>query len=333
MKYCVYGGQYGSEGKGSLTEWLATNGAFRDGFDAVGEAAPNSGHSCSLGKTRNLPACSYWADRVLLGPDSVINCDLLLEDLANIHNAVGDHPEVIIHEAAAISTKADIEAEKQSSLESRISSTCSGSWYPRYRKYILREPDAIMMNSAPNSIKANSRIRIVGSHQWLVTAYSLNHAIFECSQGLLLDTCFGLYPHVTSRSTLPSAALARNGLSHLNWKMVGVYRIYPIRTGGPSGPTGGMELTWDSLGLPPEITTVTKRTRRVFTWSTLDFDLSIKLGRPDILALTHLDYLPRSMTFAQWLVEHKILEIAGFPRLLVSSAVGDFDEIHLNEDR
>jgi len=298
MKICVYGGLFGSEGKGCVTEHLATQRRTKASRLVVfGENAPNSGHTCSAGKTRNIPACSFFADTVILGPDSVIDPDLLLADIAAVNRWRLDNDykniiEVYIHENAALLYDADKAAEMD--VIARVSSTGSGSGAARVAKYFGRLSDRVVSgNDEVVNRLAKSGIRFLTRYQWLTMIESSkgDDWIFECSQGALLDTNWGYYPHVTSRSTLPRAVIARNGLDGCFWEYAGVYRTFPIRTGGPSGPCGGPELQWEDLGLPPEIATVTKRTRRIFEPSQDDLFLSLQLTKPEYVYFTHCDYI------------------------------------------
>lgn len=307
MKLCVYGGQYGSEGKGSVAEYLIREATHlhrpeaegerpkRDlRLVALGENSPNSGHTCSLGKTRNIPASSYYADTVLLGPDSAVNIEILLADLTNIRVVTGKAPRVYIHEHAAVVCQMDIDNEQHAGVIERVSSTGSGSGSARYRKGFKRVPDAVI-KTRHLGVFADNQFEVSVISRWaylkLLEDVQKEDCIFECSQGTLLDTNWGIFPYVTSRSTLPRTAIDRNGVATIPWSYCGVYRTFPIRTGGPSGPTGGDEITFESLGVADEIATVTKRTRRIFKFNREDFYLSLHLTRPHMVFFTHLDYI------------------------------------------
>jgi adenylosuccinate synthase len=303
--YVVYGGQYGSEGKASAAEFWA-NKIKADGHELIiiGENSPNSGHTSSRGATKNIPASSFWADAIMLGPDAVVDVDVLLKDW----NATGCKP-LYIHAHAALlepGCKAD-----ESDLVKRISSTGSGSGMARNRKFIQRQTTAVVKD-----YKFPAGITILSSDEYFDYLHG-NHntaKILECSQGAMLDTNFGVFPYVTSRSTLPRVAVERNGLGALPWEYAGVYRTYPIRTGGPSGPTGGSELSWPQVGVPQEIVTVTKRIRRVFEFDEKDFCRSLRLTRPDHIMFTFLDYLGDTdlnnvKGFSEWLEWHNISEV------------------------
>ncbi len=318
-KLCVFGGHYGSEGKGAAAEFHIHRLKERNGrkIAAFGENSPNSGHTCSAGKTKNIPASSFFANVVVLGPDAVIDPEVLAEDLQAVR-LVNQTVEVYVHENAAFMSKVQKGIEQTGTLVDRIGSTASGSGKARCDKYFQRSIEHSLQDNASARLLLTLGVRIVNSSQWMHLVKELLSSydwVFECSQGVLLDTNFGRYPFVTSRTTLPQAAIARNGLSMFSWKYVGVYRTFPIRTGGNSGPTGGAEVTFESIGVEKEIATVTKRIRRVFKFSGDDFRLSISLTQPAIVMFTHCDYVPEIKTakgLMHWLddngVDDEVLE-------------------------
>ncbi len=199
----VFGGQYGSEGKASAAEYWAKQ-LKRQGpkLFVLGENSPNSGHTSSRGATKNIPASSFWADAVILGPDAVVDKDVLLHDWETVGK-----PPLYIHEHAALlhpETKPE-----EADFVARISSTGSGSGVARKRKFIDRQTDAVVKTT---SFPAG--IQLVDDMQFRSLTHLMYHnaAIFELSQGAMLDTNFGRFPYVTSRTTLPQAAVERNGL-------------------------------------------------------------------------------------------------------------------------
>jgi len=342
MKLCVFGGHYGSEGKGSAAEWLIPNCRNIDlqnrqpdrRLIAIGENSPNSGHTCSLGKTRNIPASSFFADEVLLGPDAAVHLAVLHMDLLAIRNATGKAPPVFIHEHAAWVCDADVVNEQKSGVVASISSTGSGSgWARTVNKQFHRFPDAVMKDRPLDRVRDDGfQVVILNRGEYLrkVQSYTYEDCIFECSQGALLDVSWGIFPFVTSRTTLPRAAIERNGLGTLLWNYAGVYRTYPIRTGGPSGPTGGQEISFADLDQPDEIATVTKRTRRIFEFSREDFELSVNLTRPNLVMFTHLDYIPMHpeilLGFRGWYREMTHGQPLGYrvDGLFLSDTIGNF---------
>ena len=76
-----------------------------------------------------------------------------------------------------------------------------------------------------------------------------------------------------------------------------VCRSYPIRVAGNSGPMF-RETTWEELGVEPEITTVTKKVRRVAEWDDALFANSCLLNAPTEIALTFADYIDKDIAGA-----------------------------------
>jgi adenylosuccinate synthase len=95
--------------------------------------------------------------------------------------------------------------------------------------------------------------------------------LIEGTQGYGLGQHAGHYPYVTSSDCTAIDFLAMAGVSP--WLVMPkelavwvVFRAYPIRVAGNSGPLYA-ETTWADLGLPEEKTTVTNRLRRVGHWN------------------------------------------------------------------
>jgi adenylosuccinate synthase len=97
-----------------------------------------------------------------------------------------------------------------------------------------------------------------------------------------------------------------------------VVRTYPIRVGhiyddkgvkiGDSGPffPDSKELMWEQIGVTPEITTVTKRVRRVATFSQMQYDKALEELAPDYVHLSFCDYMNHDEL--QKLIETKMIK-------------------------
>jgi adenylosuccinate synthase len=72
----------------------------------------------------------------------------------------------------------------------------------------------------------------------------------------------------------------------------------PIRVGGDSGGCypDQEELSWEELGLEPEVTTVTNRVRRVFTYSRAQIEESCWWCQPDLVFLNFANYMTKEET-------------------------------------
>jgi len=337
IKAVVFGGQYGSEGKGSFSEHLAKSAGSN--LVVIGDNAPNSGHTCSKGKTRQIPAASFYAQTVCLSPDAVVDPATLLEDLIAIKESTGKIPAVIIHEHAAFMKPFHGKDEADARLKERIGSTVSGSGQARHTKQYYRIDDSVVgyADNIRRLLAVCQDIEIVTTNTWInmMEMFKYRPVIVECSQGTLLDVNFGRFPYVTSRTTLPRAMVARNGIDLIEGlKYCGVYRTYPIRTGGNSGNTGGRETSFEEIGVKQEIATVTKRVRRIFEFSSDDFYQSFSLTRPDMIAFTHLDYIKAGVgsvdgeaTFRQWASERQLTGLINQIPTFISDSTGNFIQI------
>lgn len=125
--------------------------------------------------------------------------------------------------------------------------------------------------------------------------------IVEGTQGLGLSLfCVPHYPWCTSKDTAASTFLAECGLSPRTCdRIYAVYRSYPIRVGGNSGPMY-KEIDWQTVheraGFPAnmpliELTSVTRKIRRVGEWDWELFKRSIRVNRPTNLVLHGADYI------------------------------------------
>lgn len=131
--------------------------------------------------------------------------------------------------------------------------------------------------------------------------------VVEVPQGTDLSINHGLsYPYCTSRDCWVGSGLDAAGIHPC---FVGpvcmVVRTFPIRVGhlynemgetiGTSGPfyADSQELDWhtDFPGIEPERTTVTKRVRRIATWSRTQYKRAASLNRPTIVFINFANYL------------------------------------------
>ena len=126
----------------------------------------------------------------------------------------------------------------------------------------------------------------------------------EVPQGFELSLNSGLsYPYCTSREITVEQSMSDAQVHpSLLGEVYVVIRTFPIRVGnivengkvvGYSGPFASdtEEITWESIGVPDEYTTNTKRKRRVSTFSISSYRNMIDRLRPDKLFLNFTNYL------------------------------------------
>lgn len=285
--YVLVDGQYGSTGKGLLAAILAEYG-YQQFSHVTTNAGPNSGHTAYsplTGRkivTQQIPVAgvigyTLGGDRieVRLNAGAIIDPSILIREQQQFGTPVRIHPH-----AACISAE-DVEAENIGA-PSRIASTGKGVGSALARK-TMRDPTAVVNCSYPHGFAWNWKQDVV---------------FVETAQGFSLGINSGFYPATTSRECTVQQALSDAHIPARRLRKVAAcYRTYPIRVGNTAvGNSGGcytdqQETTWEDLGLEPELTTVTKRVRRVFTWSRQQFRHSVRVNEPDLIFINFMNYL------------------------------------------
>jgi adenylosuccinate synthase len=286
----IVDGQYGSTGKGALAAVIARAGR-RDIEIYATNAGPNSGHTAVVGATKivttQLPVGAAVA-KLLPGPQfdvyltagAIIYPKMLQKEVEEF----GVVPT--IHPCAAIIESHHVEQE-QSNGSSKVAGTAKGV-------------------GAALADKVNREGNLWG-RQDVWYGYSgvldlVNRCVLhESAQGFSLGVNEALFaPHTTSRECTVQQALsdARIPLSQVH-KVAMTLRTFPIRVGNTQVGYSGdyyddqKETSWEALGLSEEFTTVTKRVRRVFTWSWSQFVDALRVNEPDLLNINFMDYLKK----------------------------------------
>lgn len=268
--------QFGSTGKGLFAGYMAK----RNGYDTIFTAwGPNAGHTFIDESGRKFVhtmlgngIVSPGLTRVMVGPGSVINRDSLRIEVECARDVLGDAP-IYVHPNAAVVTDADREAEAKYGF--KIGSTMKGTAEANIRKMRRITP------SVAKDYEWFSPMILVRDHsEWIDICQEVEYGLVEGAQGYSLGIGSGLYPYVTSRECTTAQVLSDCGLPVAAQRRVyGVARTYPIRVAnryldgqqvGTSGPgyPDQKELNWaEDLGRVPELTTVTKLPRRIFSFS------------------------------------------------------------------
>jgi len=296
--HCVVDGQFGSTGKGALTAWIADyaikHGMARNFSGSITSGGPNSGHTFYVGDEKivlkQLPTFAVYLYKrgitipAYLSAGAVIDRAILAEEANRYPNL-----PIFVHPNAAVVTEQDKEAEKTGTIGA-VAGTRSGTGVALARK-IMRDTFAIAGNAlgtiAPNVVIQSHRVKPERA------AYFM-----EVSQGFSLGINSQFYPKVTSRecTVMQGLADARIPPSMLAQTYMAI-RTYPIRVGDVDGHSSGswysdqQETTWQELKVEAELTTVTKRVRRVATFSMEQFFEACYANDPDMVFISHMDYL------------------------------------------
>ena len=293
--YVLFDGQFGSTGKGLAADLLEQyDRAIGSRVDVVGtNAGPNSGHTAILEDgskvfTQQLPVFS--ACRGLMKehkqPFTVLNGGAILDMKYVDEESKRYGVSPAIHSSAAMITDETVGMFSSGSLD-RIASTGKGVGQAMAAK-VLRVPTSVYGGNP-----GHPYVEVKGSLQ-----YHNKTTLLECAQGFSLGINSGYFPYTTSRECGASQALADAGASPRDYRGgVMVVRTYPIRVGntamGESGPCfpDQFETSWEALGRPHELTSVTKRIRRVFTFSMMQFENSYRANHPSVVLLNFCNYM------------------------------------------
>lgn len=294
----LVGGQYGSEGKGQVSAYLAREYDF-----LVRVGGPNAGHKVyeePIPYTFHLLPSGTRASAagLILGPGAVLSIRKLLQEIEECRVS----PERLsIDPQAMIIEDADRELETEK-LAKEIGSTAQGVGGATARK-VLRSAADPGVRLARDASELRPYLR--ESRPILERAFARGQRVFlEGTQGTGLSLHHGDYPYVTSRDTTVGGCLAEAGVAPSRVRrIIAVCRSYPIRVLNPFGESGpiGQELTWGEIAhrsgidleelARSEKTSTTNRSRRVaeFDWALLRRAAS--LNGPTDIALTFADYL------------------------------------------
>jgi adenylosuccinate synthase len=298
--FVVSGGQYGSEGKGRVAAKLVIDNKVKYSVRCGGT---NAGHSLTFAdgsvlSARQLSMAGVVDKDVMLvlPAGSLINPDILKLEIEKL----GISPSrILVDRNAMMIEQQDIDLEAGNSMFDKISSTQSGVGAASARR-IMRSKD----------VKLAKDVSVEGlpwESMLADTAKILNDAVDQGENVLIEGTQgFGLslyhspfYPCTTSRDTGTSAFVSESGLSpRLVTDVVLVMRAFPIRVSGTQAGPIQDEMTWEQVtkesGYPHDLTEMTSVTKKVRRVGRFDFEMvkrACMINRPTQLAIVALDYI------------------------------------------
>lgn len=293
----IIDGAFGSTGKGAIAARIAMDNDIQV---ACASLSPNAGHTFYENGTKKvtklLPVCGIVGNnkrqQIYLSANSIIDIKILFEEIEKFNI---DPERIRIHPRAAVITKQDREEEARLGGIETIASTQSGTGAARASKIMRTNP------LVQNTPELSTMMGVIDLHE--LCKLKLNISM-ETGQGIGLGLDHGYsYPHCTSRDVLPAHVLADLGV-HPRYcgNIMLTFRTFPIRVGNPirdgkevgdSGPfwKDSKEIDWEYLGVVPELTTVTKRVRRIATFSMEQYKNAVKLVEPTHVFLNFVNYL------------------------------------------
>ena len=297
----VVGGQAGSEAKGAVTGFLAYEDAgsgqahvgVRIGGSQAGHTVYDlEGRAWPL---RHVPVSFVNPDAdLVIAAGSDIDLDVLRSEVEELQAAGHkiEHRLWVDPQATLITTVHKLE-EASRDLTGRIGSTAKGVGAARAAR-LLRDASLIADVPDPATVPGHIVDTAALLHARLRSG---SHIVIEGVQGYQLGLHAGHYPQCTTSDCRAIDFLAMAGISPWHPQCAGVrvvvvVRVYPIRVAGNSGYLAS-ETSWEALGLEPELTTVTKKVRRVGDWNAEWVSQAVRAnggpGRDVVLAVTMLD--------------------------------------------
>lgn len=301
-------GQFGSTGKGLAAAVVA----LRSPPDiCVTNASANAGHTTILEDgtkyvAYHIPTAALVCPEAIayLDAGAIINPDLLEKEIEALQF---NTDRLYIHPNASIIEPEDLEYEADTkSGTAKISSTQKGTGRAFARKIMREGRVAKWLPSLPGKIRKMD----------LANELEMGKSVMiEVPQGYSLSNHGVFYPYCTSRNINVAQAFSDAELhpSFLGNTIMTV-RSFPIRVGNiPGGSSGGCyedqnEVSWELLGVEPEITTVTKRIRRVFTFSTTQYGDALREIRPNVVFANFCNYFNNPHHFLNWWQDMKDVE-------------------------
>jgi len=297
----IFGGQFGSEGKGVIVAHIAHRYKAH-----VRVGAPNAGHSFYHQPTKQVFTMQAipvgWINpeaSLFIGRGGLVNPIILQREIDMIAAI-----DPTIHERLFIDAYAgvldprfhELEGGTKGTMHKRIGSTGEGVGLAREAR-ISRDPTKFQLVYQIAKKYGFCRYIVENVSEILSKYAEYNTRILlEGTQGQGLSLIHGSWPYCTSNDCGPAQMCADVGIPINKVKdIIAVFRSHPIRVAGNSGPLNN-EINWDILSTKLrrpviERTSVTKKIRRIATWDDKIAKQCRILHQPTKIALTFLDYI------------------------------------------
>ncbi|MCS7142747.1 MAG: adenylosuccinate synthase [Aigarchaeota archaeon] len=321
---CVIGLQWGDEGKGKISVYLSRGAKAAVRFNG----GANAGHAVRLNgrelKFHIIPIGSVFADSAVIGPGTLIDLDVLIDELRKLEELRG-RVDLMISERAhvVLPIHKSLDSMWEESRGARRVGTTGRGIGPaasdRYARFGVRVVDLLERETLREKLRTALAVHHLGDgerseelYDWLVSRVPVidsyvrdvgpyvagvidqgGAVVYEGAQGTMLDIDHGTYPYVTSSHTIASFVPLGVGVSpRYVSRVVGVVKAYTTRVGGGPLPTeieGELGAIIRERG--HEYGTTTGRPRRIGWLDLVGLRYAAELNGVDELALTMVDVL------------------------------------------
>lgn len=239
----LVGLQYGDEGKGKFSHFLAKEHDVFVRYQGGGNAGHTIYHNGQKVVTHYLPVGIVESHiTCILGNGMVINPVDLLAEMQEVADTIGQSFEdlaqrVAISNKAHVVTQGNLDLDVLREKSQNIGTTKTGigpTYESKFNRTGLTVGVAVQQNLFP---EFNSKLgsRVMNTEILVNELDDANLSIlFEGAQGVLLDIDFGQFPYVTSSNCIPGAVRTGAGFTGNIDRVVGVFKPYVTRVG--TGP-------------------------------------------------------------------------------------------------
>lgn len=325
----IVGAQWGDEGKGKITDYLAENADIVARYGG----GSNAGHTVVLGsktfKLHLIPSGILHSGKIcILGGGMVIDLELLLQEMDNLEKEgvstgnlrISSNAHIILPYHRVIDK---IQEERRGSA--KIGTTGQGIG-PAYldkvsrcgirvidifdeevldkklrfnfeeKNLLLKDSGLILEKIKSSVLKSAERIKPLVCDTSLLITEAMDRGakiLMEGAQGTLLDLDFGTYPFVTSSNSIAGGACTGLGMPpNKIEEVIGITKAYTTRVGTGPFPTELSDSTGEKIrqvGL--EYGTTTGRPRRCGWLDLVILKYSVRINGITSFALMKLDVL------------------------------------------
>lgn len=310
----LVGGQFGSEGKGLIAAYIASRigDELPYALYCTTNAGAQAGHTTVFEDGRklvlfHLPTIGVLRPEsiIYLNAGSIIDPYMLWHETVNAAKIMGEplshlQNRIFIHPRAAVIY--DEHKRTEATATQHVGSTQKGVGAALTSK-IMRNPTSVAARCP--AIFDRFQVQTIDLADLMQCGVAVTMEVPQ-GTGLSLNAA-PFYPKCTSRDCWVGQGLTDAAIHPMFLGTTAmVVRTHPIRVGNITDNEGRVlghsgnfypdskELSWDELpGVTPELTTVTKRQRRIATWSDQQFKDACSLNRPKVVFVTFTNYLAK----------------------------------------
>lgn len=322
MFISIVGAQFGDEGKGKITDFLAK----QKDLVVRWSGGSNAGHTIKFNnkeyKLRLVPSGVFKDTDLLISGNAIVDPILLNEELTYlasndfvaklyvdeecivslpIHKKIDARNDMILNIGTTKSGIGPTVSDFAARIALKIKDVLSGDYKEKLRNLLKIHTDYLEEEYEEN-LKALELLKTIPvtyvtrecARADFIYASRYTNVIFEGAQGTMLDINHGTYPFCTSTATISSAIPYVMGMGYDFPEIsIGVFKPYVTRVGNGAFKTeileGSVKEHLQTLG--KEIGTNTGRTRRVGWLDLYDLKQAKELNDFNSLAITKLDVL------------------------------------------